>query len=42
MSLFDGKTLRGWKPSPFGGHGDVEVEDGKIVLGFGEPLTGIT
>jgi hypothetical protein len=42
QALFDGKTLRGWQPSPFGGHGEVEVEDGNIVLKYGEPLTGIS
>jgi len=40
--LFDGKTLKNWKESEFGGAGDVKVEEGKIVIGRGEPLTGIT
>jgi sugar phosphate isomerase/epimerase len=39
--LFDGKTLEGWKSIDFGGHGDVTVEDGKILLGQGDVLTGI-
>ena len=39
--LFDGKTLDGWKSIDFGGHGDVTVEDGRIVLGQGDTLTGI-
>jgi Domain of Unknown Function (DUF1080) len=39
--LFDGKTLKGWKISKFGGEGPVTVEDGRIVLGFGSDLTGI-
>jgi hypothetical protein len=42
ISLFDGKTLAGWKVSDFAGHGDVEVEDGEIILQMGESLTGIT
>ncbi|MEQ1862592.1 MAG: TIM barrel protein [Chthoniobacteraceae bacterium] len=42
QALFDGKTLKGWKPTQFGADGEVKVEDGKIVLGMGEPLTGIT
>lgn len=40
--LFDGKSLEGWKPTEFGGQGEVEVVDGRIVLGFGSSLTGIT
>lgn len=40
-SLFDGKTLDGWKSINFGGEGEVEVKDGQIILGMGEPLTGI-
>jgi hypothetical protein len=39
-SLFDGKTLKGWKKIPFGGSGDIEVEDGEILY-MGEVLTGI-
>lgn len=41
-SLFDGKTLQGWKKTEFGGEGDVEVKDGQIVLAAGNPMTGIT
>lgn len=41
-SLFDGKTLKGWKVAKFGGEGEVEVEKGAIVMGAGEPMTGIT
>ncbi len=40
-SLFDGKTLKGWKKIEFGGSGDIEVEDGEIILYAGELLTGI-
>jgi hypothetical protein len=40
--LFDGKTLAGWKSAQFGGEGDVQVEDGKIVMGLGNDMTGIT
>ena len=41
--LFDGKTLTNWKPTNFGGEGDVKVEDGRIVLySGGGDLTGIT
>lgn len=40
--LFDGKTLKGWKKTAFGGEGDVEVKDGRIVIGAGSPMSGIT
>jgi hypothetical protein len=40
-SLFDGKTLAGWKIASFGGHGEVEVKDGRILLPMGALLTGI-
>ncbi len=40
--LFDGATLKGWKVTNFGGEGEVRVEDGKILLEMGEPMTGIT
>ncbi len=40
--LFDGKSLEGWKSTKFGGEGDVEVEDGQIILRAGNPMTGIT
>ena len=41
-SMFDGKTLKGWKVPVFGGDGEVSVKDGTIVLGMGDPMTGIT
>jgi hypothetical protein len=41
-SLFDGKSLDGWKVPNFGTQGDVEVDDGKIILGFGDGCTGVT
>lgn len=41
-SLFDGKTLTGWKAPKFGGEGEVSVKDGAIVLGMGEAMTGVT
>jgi hypothetical protein len=40
--MFDGKTLEGWKATPFGGEGEVYVEDGKLVLDFGASMTGVT
>jgi hypothetical protein len=40
-NLFDGKTLTGWKVTDFAGHGEVEVKEGRIILGSGI-MTGIT
>ena len=41
-SLFDGKTLKNWKSSNFGGEGEVSVEEGMIVMNQGSDITGIT
>jgi hypothetical protein len=42
-SVFDGKTLTGWKVTPFGGEGKVEVNDGQLILNMGAAdLTGVT
>jgi hypothetical protein len=41
-SLFDGKTLAGWKRPQFGGEGNVYVENGAIVMELGSDMTGIT
>ncbi|MBI1345773.1 DUF1080 domain-containing protein [bacterium] len=40
-SLFDGKTLKNWAITGFGGEGEVEVTDGTIVMQQGAELTGI-
>ena len=42
VSLFDGKTLQGWRETPFTGRGKVHVKDGAIVLEPGMPMTGVT
>lgn len=42
QTLFDGKSLQGWRETTFSGHGTVRVENGAILLGAGSPLTGIT
>ena len=42
--LFDGRSLAGWnvlEELAFQKHGKVEVRDGRILLGQGEPFTGI-
>ena len=41
ISLFDGKSLKGWEITKFGGEGDVEVKEGHLILGLGSNLTGI-
>jgi hypothetical protein len=41
-SLFDGKSLAGWKTTEFGAHKDPVVENGLLVLPVGDPLTGVT
>jgi hypothetical protein len=40
-SLFDGKTLGGWKSPKFGGEGEVSVKDGSIVMQMGNDMTGV-
>ena len=39
--MFDGKTLDGWKESPFAARGKVSIDRGTVVLGNGY-MTGIT
>ncbi len=41
-SLFDGRSLAGWKKTAFGGEADVEVKESRIVMAAGSPMTGIT
>ncbi len=40
--MFDGKSLAGWRETPFTGRGKVRVENGRLVLGAGAPMTGVT
>jgi hypothetical protein len=40
--LFDGRSLTGFQITDFGGQGPVEVDGGRMRLGFGSPLTGVT
>jgi type 1 glutamine amidotransferase len=42
QSLFDGKTLKGWKITDFAGHGEVNVENGRLLLHSGVMLTGVS
>ena len=40
--MFDGGGLGRWKPTQFGGEGEVSVVDGAIEIGMGADLSGIT
>jgi hypothetical protein len=40
-SLFDGKTLTGWRETQFAGHGEAECEQGVLLLNLGDPFTGV-
>jgi hypothetical protein len=40
--LFDGKTLKDWTVTDFGGEGKVVVRDGAIVMARGNQMTGVT
>ena len=40
-TLFNGKTLDGWEITDIEGHGKVTVADSCIIIGVGEPITGI-
>jgi len=40
QSMFDGKTLAGWKETPFSARGRVSVQDGNLILGTGA-MTGV-
>ena len=42
QSLFDGRTLDGWKIPRFGGEGEVSVAEGRMILDFGASMTGAT
>jgi hypothetical protein len=41
-SLFDGKSLAGWRVNDFYKHGAVTVQDGELTLGTGTSLTGVS
>lgn len=41
-SLISKDNLDGWEITNFGGEGSVEVKDGVLKLGRGDPLTGVT
>ena len=39
--LFNGKDLAGWAKTEFGGEGEVEVKEGKIIANQGASLSGV-
>ena len=41
QSIFDGKTLNGWKETAFRGHGTVTIESGALILAPGAPMSGV-
>ena len=41
-TLFDGKSLEGWREAAYKGHAGIHVTDGAIVLEPGSPMTGAT
>jgi len=40
-ALFDGKSLAGWRETPFTAPGEVECAQGALVLNLGDPFTGV-
>jgi hypothetical protein len=40
--LFDGRALGQWKPTPFGGEGEVSVDRGLLRIAMGADLSGVT
>ncbi len=40
--IFDGKSLEGWRETPFTTRGRVQVDGGAIMLLPGSPMTGVT
>lgn len=42
IDLFDGRTLGAFSVTDYGGQGEVAVRNGRLHLGIGNPLTGVT
>lgn len=42
LTLFDGKTLRGWVVTDFAGAGEAKTSNEKLILQMGDTLTGVT
>lgn len=41
QSIFDGKSLKGWKVTDFAGHGEVKAKDGVLTIEMGAALCGV-
>ncbi len=41
VDLFDGKSLKGWDETAFGGRGKIECKNGLMLLNMGDPFTGV-
>ena len=41
IPLFDGESTAGWSIPVYGGDGNVDVQEGNLVIGRGEMMTGI-
>ena len=41
-SLFNGRTLDGWKVTNYGGEGEVSVDASTLILNIGSSMTGVT
>jgi hypothetical protein len=41
QSLFDGKSLHGWKETDFAGHGEIACTNGLLIMNMGDPFTGV-
>lgn len=42
IPMFDGQSLGRWASTPFGGEGEVRIENSAIVLPMGSSMTGVT
>ena len=40
-SMFDGRDLKGWRETPFAGHGEISCQSGLLVFSMGDPFTGL-
>src|SRR6266481_4270220 len=40
--MYDGKTLTGWRETDFAGRGEIQCQNGLVILNTGDPFTGIS
>jgi hypothetical protein len=41
QTMFEGKSLAGWRETEFAGRGEVECKSGMVVMNMGDPFTGV-